>query len=95
MQLFLDKIKALHNLGPANALPAGSITINVAFHVINKGSGTNNGDIPDKWITDQITVLNQAYSGQTGGPATPFKFVLSSVDRTTNATWYTMTHTQF
>lgn len=73
------------------ALPAGSVTINVAWHVINKGSGAANGDISDAMINDQIAVLNNAYGGQTGGAATPFKFVLQSVDRTTNATWYTMT----
>jgi hypothetical protein len=89
IQDHLNKVKAL-NGGPANALPNGSVTINVAFHVINKGIGIANGDITDKMIADQITVLNQAYGGQTGGPTTPFKFVLSSVDRTTNATWYTM-----
>jgi len=71
--------------------PAGSITINVAFHVINKGSGLANGDIPDAMVHDQIAVLNQAYGGQTGGAASPFKFVLWSLDRTTNASWYTMT----
>ncbi|MEZ4313500.1 MAG: zinc metalloprotease [Polyangiaceae bacterium] len=73
------------------AAPPGSITINVAFHVINKGTGIANGDIPLSMINDQIAVLNAAYAGQTGGAATPFKFVLASVDRTTNATWYTMT----
>ncbi|MBK8251130.1 MAG: zinc metalloprotease [Polyangiaceae bacterium] len=73
------------------ALPAGSVTINVAWHVINKGSGTANGDIPQSMIDAQMNVLNQAYNGSTGGVATPFKFVLQSVDRTTNATWYTMT----
>jgi hypothetical protein len=74
----------------ASALPAGSVTINVAFHVINNGAGIANGDISNQMISDQITVLNQAYAGQTGGSATPFTFVLASVDRTTNASWYTM-----
>jgi hypothetical protein len=68
----------------------GTVTIPVAFHVINKGSGLSNGDISDAQINSQITVLNQAYGGQTGGPATGFQFALSSVDRTTNAVWYTM-----
>lgn len=69
----------------ALAAPAnGTVTIQVAFHVINKGSGIANGDIPDSQITSQMNVLNAAYA------STPFKFNLSSVDRTTNATWYTM-----
>lgn len=62
----------------------GSVTIPVYFHVINKGTGISNGDIPQSQIDDQIAVLNAAYA------ATPFKFTLTSVDRTTNATWYTL-----
>lgn len=90
-QLELDAVQAAMNKVSFANPPAGSITINVAFHVINKGAGIANGDIPDTMINDQIAVLNQAYAGQTGGPATPFKFVLQSTDRTTNSAWYTMT----
>ncbi len=57
--------------------------INVHFHVINKGAGITNGDIPDSQITDQIAVLNAAYAG------TGWSFNLVSTDRTTNSTWYT------
>lgn len=64
----------------ASTIPA---TINVYFHVINVGSGINNGDVPATQINDQITVLNDAYA------ASSFSFSLTSVDRTTNATWYT------
>jgi hypothetical protein len=59
-------------------------TIDVYFHVINQGTGTNNGDIPDTWITDQMTVLNNAYAPW------GWSFNLVAIDRTTNATWYTM-----
>ncbi|MBL9103477.1 MAG: zinc metalloprotease [Myxococcales bacterium] len=69
----------------------GSITIPVYAHVIRKGTGVSNGDITDQMINDQIAVLNQAYAGGTGGVATAFKFQLVATDRTTNATWYTMT----
>jgi hypothetical protein len=58
--------------------------IDVYFHVINKGSGIANGDIPDAQITAQIAVLNDAYLPNA------FSFNLVSVDRTTNASWYTM-----
>src|SRR5690349_15218524 len=34
------------------ALPVGSVNINVYWHVINKGSGLANGDIPSSQITD-------------------------------------------
>lgn len=63
---------------------AASVTIPVWFHVINKGTGLSYGDIPQSQIDDQIAVLNAAYA------STPFKFSLAGVDRTTNATWYTM-----
>ena len=69
---------------------AGSVTVPVYFHVINKGSGIANGDITTQMINDQIAVLNAAYSGGTGGVNTPFRFNLVSVDRTTNATWYNL-----
>ncbi|MGC3999059.1 MAG: zinc metalloprotease [Anaeromyxobacter sp.] len=72
----------------AAARAAGSVTIPVYFHVINKGSGTANGDVTSAQINDQIAVLNNAYSGATGGANTPFRFQLISVDRTTNATWF-------
>lgn len=58
-------------------------TIDVYFHVINNGTGISNGDIPLSMIDDQISVLNAAY-GSWG-----YFFNLVSVDRTTNATWYT------
>jgi len=58
--------------------------INVYFHVINKGSGIANGDIPDSQIRDQIAVLNAAYA------PTGWSFTLAATDRTTNASWYTM-----
>lgn len=59
--------------------------INVYVHVINKGTGLANGDVPDSQITQQIQVLNDAYK------ATGWSFKLVSTDRTTNSTWYTMT----
>jgi Pregnancy-associated plasma protein-A len=72
-------------MGGAGALAsvAGG-TINVYFHVINKGSGIANGDIPNSQITAQMNVLNAAWGG------TGWSFQLVSTDRTTNATWYTM-----
>ncbi|MFN7726174.1 MAG: zinc metalloprotease [Rubrivivax sp.] len=74
--------------GRAVALrPVGSVNIPVWVHVINKGAGTANGDVPESQITAQLNVLNAAYSG-TGSP---FVFTLAGVTRTTNASWYVMT----
>jgi hypothetical protein len=60
-------------------------TIDVYFHVINKGSGIANGDITATMITNQMNVLNAAYA------SAGYAFRLVSTDRTTNATWYTVT----
>jgi len=65
----------------------GSVAVPIWVHVINKGTGIANGDLPQSQIDAQLNVLNQAYAN-TGSP---FFFTLAGVDRTTNATWYTMT----
>ena len=67
--------------------PVGSVTVPVWIHVINKGAGAANGDIPESQLTAQMQVLNAAY----GGANSPFVFALAGVTRTTNASWYTMT----
>jgi hypothetical protein len=58
-------------------------TINVYWHVIRRGTGISNGDIPDSQITASINVLNAAY-GPWG-----WSFNLVATTRTTNTTWYT------
>jgi hypothetical protein len=74
----------------AAALPAGSVTIPVWFHVIRAGTTVDLGNVPRARIDAQIAVLNDSYAGLTGGKGTdtPFRFVLAGVTRTTNATWY-------
>ena len=57
-------------------------TINVYFHVINKGTGTANGDVTSQMINDQMAVLNSAFGGW------GWQFNLVTVTRTTNSTWY-------
>ncbi|MCA1614861.1 MAG: zinc metalloprotease [Acidobacteria bacterium] len=69
---------------------AGSVTIPVYFHVINRGAGIDNGDVPDHMLRAQVRVLNDSFSGATGGAATPFRFELAGVDRTTNPDWFSM-----
>jgi len=78
---------------PSQIRKSGSVTIAVYFHVINTGKGIANGDVPVKWLRDQIDVLNAAYAGvdpsATATSAnTPFRFSLAGVDRTTNASWF-------
>jgi hypothetical protein len=80
----------LSTRGKPKARKGGSVTIPVAFHVINNGKGIANGDIPLSQVQAQVKVLNEAFAGSTGGANTPFRFALKTVTRTTNAEWYTM-----
>lgn len=69
--------------------------IGVWVHVINKGSGFENGDVPDTMIREQIRVLNESYNGRTGGANSGFGFELLGVTRTTNALWFETLATDF
>lgn len=62
----------------------GSVRVPTYVHVIRKGTGTANGDVPDSVVLAQLNVLNAAFSG------TPFYFDRVATTRTTNATWYVM-----
>ncbi len=61
-------------------------TINVYVHVITNASG--GGNISDAVIANQIKVLNDSYSGLTGGYNTKFRFVLAGTTRTANNTYF-------
>ena len=65
-----------------------AVTIPVWVHVINKGSGFANGDLPEAMIRQQIRVLEDSYSGRTGGAGSGFDFQLVGITRTTNQTWF-------
>jgi len=64
-----------------------SMTANVEvyFHVVTNGA---EGNLTDRQIRDQITVLNATFGGREGGSATGFSFTLAGVTRTNNAKWY-------
>ncbi|HEV7242146.1 MAG TPA: zinc metalloprotease [Thermoanaerobaculia bacterium] len=66
---------------------AVTVTISVWVHVIRNTSGA--GNISDQMIADQIRVLNDAYSGVTGGANTRFRFQLAGTTRTANNSWFT------
>ncbi len=76
---FADRKADLARSGAAEATGG---TIPVYWHVINRGSGIANGDIPDSMISQQISVLNGAFAG------TGWSFSLVGTTRTTNATWF-------
>lgn len=79
------------NSAQARAAAAGvEVTIPVAFHVVRKNNTVAGGNIPNQWIDDQITVLNDSFSGATGGAASNIRFELDSVDRTTKQSWFNL-----
>lgn len=78
---FADHLALRKIFGTEETEASGGV-INVYFHVINKGTGIANGDIPASQITSQMSVLNSAFA------ATGWSFNLIQTTRTTNATWY-------
>ena len=68
----------------------GTVTVNVYFHVITDTAGK--GNLTDTQIANQIKVLNDGFSGATGGFNTIYRFSLVSTDRTANNTWFTATN---
>jgi hypothetical protein len=74
----------LQKAGDTTANVTGG-TINVYYHVINRGSGIANGDVPLSQIQAQIQVLNDAFGGGFG-----WSYTLAGVTRTTNSRWYSL-----
>jgi len=75
--------KVQRELDAAAAAPeATGGVIDVYFHVIRKGTGIANGDIPLSMIQQQMSVLNEAFRAE------GWSFNLVSVDRITNKKWY-------
>ncbi len=60
-------------------------SVPVYFHVVTAGSV---GDVTDRQIADQISVLNKTFAGAEGGARTGFSFTLAGVTRTDNAAWF-------
>jgi hypothetical protein len=76
------RLSARAQLGETSNATGG--VINVYFHVLRRGSGVANGDIPTSQINAQMNVLNSAFAG------TGWSFQLAAVDRTTNTSWFNM-----
>ena len=67
-----------------------SAVIPVWVHVISKGAGIENGDVPDHVVRTQIDVLNDTFAGQRGGSVTGFAFDLVGITHTVNPIWHSM-----
>ena len=62
--------------------------IPVWVHVITRGAGYDNGELPDSMINAQLKVLDQSFNGRTGGANTGFGFNLVGVTHTVNKEWF-------
>ena len=84
----LDKFNSPR--GPGQIRKSGSVTIPVYFHVVTRGAGYENGDVPARMLRDQIDVMNAGFAGAVspGGANTPFRFALVGVTRTVNERWF-------
>lgn len=85
-----ERFKTSRTASGAATERTGTVNVNVYFHVITNTSGQ--GNVSDADIAQQILILNNAYSGVSGGAYTIYRFVLVSTDRTANNTWYTATN---
>ena len=75
-------------------MPNGSVSIPTVFHVISDHALTVAET--ERWtrmINDQMTVLNDSFSGKTAGVAadSPFRFDLTKITWTVNSAWYAVT----
>jgi hypothetical protein len=76
--------RVLRQLGPVAKTAGQWATVNVYFHVINKGSSAADGNLSDQQVQAQMAVLNAAFQGA------KFSLELAAVTRTTNSTWYNL-----
>ncbi|HEX6178146.1 MAG TPA: zinc metalloprotease [Thermoanaerobaculia bacterium] len=65
-----------------------SVVVPTWFHIIKAGDGVANGDLTEQMIRMQMKVLNDSFSGMTGGAPTGIAFTLEGVTRTTNPEWF-------
>jgi hypothetical protein len=90
---WIKKHPTLAKEAAAAAAAGSTVTIETWVHVIRADLTVAGGNIPRRWINDQMTVLNDSYSGATGGAETGFQFELAGVTRTTSPDWFHM-HSQ-
>ena len=80
MERDFSEAKSLRAVADSPEVSGG--TINVYFHVINRGTSVANGNITQQMIDAQMSVLDDAYR------SVGWSFNLYQVDRTTNSSWY-------
>ena len=71
---------------PSRAAVGFRATVPVYVHVVSPDGVI--GNVSNRIIRDQISVLNATFGGLEGGYATGLDFTLAGITRTVNATWY-------
>lgn len=81
-----DRLADANRKPGATARAAAKTVIPVYFHVIHDG---DKGKVSKAKVKKQIAVLNDAFAGKgDGNTASKYKFGLTAVDYTDNASWY-------
>ena len=88
LQGWITKHPRLAAQAAAAAASGETVVVQTWIHVIREDLTVAGGNIPARWIRNQMTVLNRSFSGATGGASTGFAFELAGVTRTTNAKWF-------
>lgn len=80
-----DMVKRLRQR--QSQITAAAVTapdIGTWVHIVRRGDRIADGNIPDSWITAQMKVLNDAYTGK-------FKVTLLGITKTLNTAWFPLT----
>ena len=93
LQSWIAKHPRLAARAATAAATGETVVIRTWIHVIREDLTVAGGNIPRRWIDDQIAVMNEGFGGDSGGADTGFAFELAGVTRTTNADWFHM-HSQ-
>lgn len=81
-----ETYEALPDTAKGKGGPNFRATVPTYIHVISPDGTT--GNVSQRVIDEQMSVLNLAAAGFYGGAKTGFKFSLQGVTRSTNASWY-------
>jgi hypothetical protein len=80
----IDATEIENSLRMRRPKQTGSIYVPVYFHIITRGEGIANGDIPNRMVQAQMKVLSDSFA------STGFQFDLVEIDRTYNPGWFAM-----
>ncbi|MGH3117527.1 MAG: zinc metalloprotease [Gaiellales bacterium] len=72
-----------HHAALVGAIP---VTVKINWQVITRNDGT--GGVTNSQLRRQLKVMNDSYSGLTGGADTRFSFITNRIIRTANTNWW-------